>query len=435
MKSLSFFCAVVTLAALAAATISCRAASYLPADQALAESRANYAEVDSVRIVIDVPRGGLFPEPLQAEVAFAEGRLAYSRYTWPDATSRITEVLFLPPDLYVRTPEGSWYVQSPWNQGVRPEELRSISFDDPPNFEELVESIGDLERAGEDVIDGKAYARFEGTGPDADAMEGETVTFWLDEETMLPRQVQAAQEGQSLTVQFLDYNTAVAVPAVPSPVQPLRDLEFPQAACIGDEFKSCLRAQTELQSVATDSCSGVERRVCIVPVGMIDVSVVQHLIEHLNSNYGLQVQVLTPLEVPEDIVNDMRGQIDANALTDFMGTRFPAVFSDPNAVMIGLTPLDLYDATSHFRYLFGLKGDAAYPKAVLSTVRMNPTFYSEPPDQNLYQERVTKLLSKYIGLLYYDLPSSDDPASLMFNNILGPDDLDRMQGTLPVATR
>jgi hypothetical protein len=47
--------------------------------------------------------------------------------------------------------------------------------------------------------------------------------------------------------------------------------------------------------------------------------------------------------------------------------------------------------------------------------------------------RVRKMVTKYIGLWYYDLEVSDDPDSPMFNNILGPADLDRMAEPLPVA--
>ena len=66
---------------------------------------------------------------------------------------------------------------------------------------------------------------------------------------------------------------------------------------------------------------------------------------------------------------------------------------------------------------------------------MNPEFYSEPADDELMQSRFRKLLTKYIGLLYYGLPTSSDPTSPMFDSILGPDDLDRMTEPLPVAVR
>jgi len=40
--------------------------------------------------------------------------------------------------------------------------------------------------------------------------------------------------------------------------------------------------------------------------------------------------------------------------------------------------------------------------------------------------RVQKLVTKSIGLMYFGLPLSDDPGSVLYRNILGPRDLDRM---------
>jgi len=120
-------------------------------------------------------------------------------------------------------------------------------------------------------------------------------------------------------------------------------------------------------------------------------------------------------------------------MIEYMGGLFPDVYADQNAVLIGLTPLDLYDSTSHFRYLFGIKRDVSDPRAVVSSFRMDPQFYGDAPDEALYFSRYRKLLTKYVGLLYYGLPTSLDPKSPMYDHILGPDDLDRMQEPLPVA--
>jgi archaemetzincin len=115
-----------------------------------------------------------------------------------------------------------------------------------------------------------------------------------------------------------------------------------------------------------------------------------------------------------------------------MGSFYPQAHSDPNAVLIGLTPLDLYNSTSHFRYLFGIKGNVDDPKAVVSSFRMAPEFYGDAPDQELFYSRFRKLLTKYVGLLYYGLPPSEEPTSPMFDSILGPSDLDAMTEPLPV---
>jgi predicted Zn-dependent protease len=141
---------------------------------------------------------------------------------------------------------------------------------------------------------------------------------------------------------------------------------------------------------------------------------------------------LTPLAVPEEMAEPLRNQVDAASLIGYMGGAFPEAYADPQAVLIGLTPLDIYDSNSHFRYVFGLKGTYADPKAIVSTFRMDPMTYSEPADNDLLLSRSSKLLSKYVGLLYYGLSPSPDPRSPMYDSIMGPDDLDAMGDHLPV---
>ncbi len=212
------------------------------------------------------------------------------------------------------------------------------------------------------------------------------------------------------------------------------NLPFPEPRCTGDEREACLAAQTQIQP-DDDLCEGSQRRVCIAPLGRVDPDLVRHLADHFRDEYGLSVYVLTPNAVPEDLPYSLGDQFDAFTMIEYMGSLFPDAYRDHNAILIALTPVDLYDRDSHFRYVFGLKGSPDDPTAVISTSRMYPETYGERPDQDLFFARVRKLFSKYVGYMYYGLPLSDDPHSLMFDSILGPGDLDRMQEPLPVPGR
>ena len=63
---------------------------------------------------------------------------------------------------------------------------------------------------------------------------------------------------------------------------------------------------------------------------------------------------------------------------------------------------------------------------------MNPESFGEPRDDELTLTRARKMVTKYVGLLYFDLPTSGDPKSPMYGNILSVGDLDRMEEVLPV---
>ena len=46
-------------------------------------------------------------------------------------------------------------------------------------------------------------------------------------------------------------------------------------------------------------------------------------------------------------------------------------------------------------------------------------------DSTRRMQRIQKMITKNLGILYYGLPQSDDPGSVLYKSILGPDDLDR----------
>jgi hypothetical protein len=57
---------------------------------------------------------------------------------------------------------------------------------------------------------------------------------------------------------------------------------------------------------------------------------------------------------------------------------------------------------------------------------MDPQPYGETADEELFFSRARKLVTKYIGVLCYQLPEDDDPSSPMFHIPSGLDALDRM---------
>ena len=448
--------AVVATTALFA--VACRGG--LSPTEALAASRESFAEMESFQarfhFKIDADEVSATTD---GQAAYQSDDLAYSRHVFAgDAPGQeeIAELLFLPPDLYLRLSDGRWFVLSPWNQGIRPDEQPQFGPENPiVDYGEITGHLSDIEQLPGETIDDEDYLRYAGVidlreipssappdvvsaRPSGNAQGTANVELWLHKESYLPHKMQiiaslARGESSLLTFEFFDYNRPIALPQRPADARPYRDLQFPEAPCTGSEFAACLDAQTALQPTSSASCQGAERRICLVPLGQVPPELVSHLVGHYRDQYGLAVTVLTPAAVPSELADPLREQVDAATLIEYVGSLFPNAYADTEAVLIGITAVDLYNQTSHFRYLFGLKGTFADPKAVVSFFRMTPEFYGETPDQELFQARSRKLLSKYVGLLYYGLPPSEDPRSPMFDSILGPDDLDRMEEPLPVA--
>ena len=195
-------------------------------------------------------------------------------------------------------------------------------------------------------------------------------------------------------------------------------------------YPDCLQAQDELVAEADDTCLGTGNHFCLAPLGRVSPDLVRDLVDYFDEEYGLRVGVLKPVAIPEGMLNERRGQVDAIDLAELMEDRFPSDAHSQYAILIGLTPADIYISTVDWRYAFGLR----QPQPVISTARMDQAFYGLPADNDLTFSRATKLLSKYVGLFYYHLEPSDDPRSPMFNNILSPADLDGMGDRLPVQS-
>jgi len=204
--------------------------------------------------------------------------------------------------------------------------------------------------------------------------------------------------------------------------------------CTGSEREGCLKAQTALAPVAQASCDGSGRRVCVVPLGQVEPDLVRKLVEYYRDTYGLDIGVLTPSAVPAGMTNPDREQIDGELLADYVGSLFPADFANPNVALIGLTPLDLYAADRDWNFQLGNANWTLQARAVVSTYRMHLGTFRLVDDDRVFS-RTRKLVTKYLGLMFYDLPLSDDPKSPMYGNILSVTDLDKMEELLHLQAR
>ena len=214
------------------------------------------------------------------------------------------------------------------------------------------------------------------------------------------------------------------------------DLNDPQSGVSGDarcrDASECIAPTGELTSMARDSCAGEGKRVCIAPLGSIESTLVERLIDYYDDAYGLKVQVLTPSPLQEGMVDPDREQIESKSVGLHISRLFPEDNADLDATIIGLMPVDMFIEEIDWRFAFGGLWQDQFSLGVISTFRMDPVTFGESPDDDLYYDRVRKMVSKYIGWLYYNLAESSDDTSPMYDNILSVSDLDRMGDDLPV---
>lgn len=159
-----------------------------------------------------------------------------------------------------------------------------------------------------------------------------------------------------------------------------------------------------------------------VPLGDFPAATAQDLVAYYRDKFNLNVKVLPGVPLNPSARDVERRQLIAEATIALMKNAHPDLARNPQAILIGLTDEDMYIARSDWQFTFSLRQEQKY--AVVSAARMElgSSFLSEAR----IKKRLRKMVTKNIGILYYRLPMSDHPASVLYQNVNGLRDLDRM---------
>jgi len=117
-----------------------------------------FQATSSYRTAFDVTISGEdVTSKTNGEAAYQAGHTIYSKMSIavdPPDEQEVNEMLFLPPDLYMRTTDDAWYVQSPWNQGIRPSEVPKYGFDEPiVDYPTIARELSGIERMPDENVD------------------------------------------------------------------------------------------------------------------------------------------------------------------------------------------------------------------------------------------------------------------------------------------
>jgi len=181
-------------------------------------------------------------------------------------------------------------------------------------------------------------------------------------------------------------------------------------------------------------------RVYFVGVGNVRLDLVTQLAAHFRQTLDIDIEELPSVSFDRVTVDNDRSQVVAEELVAAIRRRYPAVARDVNARIIGVTGDDMYLRTMAELWAFGFswRSDDEH-MAVVSYARMDPAVFGLSPDPDMLRSRVTKMVAKDIGVLYFGLPLSNNPRSALYGNIGGTDELDVMteyfepQSTAPAS--
>ena len=179
----------------------------------------------------------------------------------------------------------------------------------------------------------------------------------------------------------------------------------------------CIRAEQQPASPLGVPPLPASRSVFFAPIGDFPIGDAEALVEHYREKFGMEIAILPPIDLPADAYNAGRRQVIAERVLDTVVASHRQA-ADRAAIVIALLEDDIYIASSTWRYAYGLRTKGHL--AVVSTARLDDGLLADKT------RRLQKLVTKDIGLLYFWLAQSDDPKSVLYKNVVGPMDLDRM---------
>jgi predicted Zn-dependent protease len=165
-------------------------------------------------------------------------------------------------------------------------------------------------------------------------------------------------------------------------------------------------------------------KIYFVPIGDFPRGRLDLLAQYYRQKYHLEITVLNSIPVDPATRNESRQQLMAEQLVASLRNGVPD-HAQRSEILIGFTSEDMYPTSQNWQFAFGWR-QFSMGAAVVSTARMSLHYDGEPLDPNLSDIRLRKTVTKDIGILYYDMSPSQNPKSVLYNQILGIQELDEV---------
>ena len=161
--------------------------------------------------------------------------------------------------------------------------------------------------------------------------------------------------------------------------------------------------------------------VYLVPVGEFAPKYLVDLASYYEDVFGLKIGVTPPLPQVRSLIDADRRQLITQPTIRLIAQTYSGYSSNPRTIYVGVTHIDMYIQGVPWRFAYSQRiGDFAIVTSSRTTRDPQPRF-SEITEVHA---GLRKLVTKTIGLLYYEKPPSSNPRSVLYDRVLGLDDLD-----------
>ena len=165
-------------------------------------------------------------------------------------------------------------------------------------------------------------------------------------------------------------------------------------------------------------------RIRLVPIGAFPPSTLHALASYYEKKYDLAIELASPALMPATAIDSRRGQLISDVVIETLQAKHPQP-STERLIVIGLSETDMYIPSVNWQYAISYRKADRY--AVVSTARLDRGCLGIiPVSHERMVSRLRKMVTKNIGILYFRLPSSEDPRSVLYGKIGGPQEFDRM---------
>jgi len=166
--------------------------------------------------------------------------------------------------------------------------------------------------------------------------------------------------------------------------------------------------------------------VYLVPTSAAAAAHVADLQRYFRETLHLDIQALPIFTPGPSGWNAARRQRSGEDLMQQLIEREETRLRDGRAVVIAITDEDLWAGQND--WVFGRLSAAR--AAVVSYALMDPQWFGRDADAPLLASRLQRVVARYIGKLYFDLPWSNDSTSLLYSDLRSIDGIDRLSNDL-----
>lgn len=170
------------------------------------------------------------------------------------------------------------------------------------------------------------------------------------------------------------------------------------------------------------------KKVYLIPIGLASDESLDWAPAYFKAKLGIDLAVLPAVPFKTDLVDSKRQRLDADKTVEYLIHSHPELAGDPFAVLVGVTSQDFFIGSLDLRYAENFRRDDRF--GLVSSARLRPPSLLDKLNPEWRTSRLEKLLAKNLVMLYFDLPLSSDPTSLLSAGVLGGTQIDEMTGNI-----